>query len=532
MTDFLKTRLANKVCLADMLLFRHIFPLLISLALLIVPAQAAAPAEGAPAKPRDYFERPYFNAERYPPRVDPQTPKRQIIDQEYEVIETGLEPISTVGSGIGDVGEWLNDHLILLDALQDVPDANVKKLQRVMLFDTHTGKLKTLVPEGRIYCWNSELEIVSIAPLTYTRETEGHFFHLGKDGVISELVDVPDVNARMAGGAGDDTYVIDQEHEEAIELLYGGTDTVRSGISLTLQDQIERLVMTTGATWGWGNGLDNALTASDLGNSLGGGSGKDSVAGGAGSDVLDGGAGDDVVSDLNGGNLLRGGAGDDTIITGAGNNLIVGGAGTDTIRTGSGRNVIAYNRGDGADTLIGSAGSRNTISFGAGINVADLRLLRNGNDLRLDIGAGDVLQLKDWYLGADRHSVETLQFFMERGRNYNPGGERSNDSKVQTFDLERLAASTDELRLRHSNPHQAQTGPNLASVYPDAFITSSKTAALGGDLSWQYAMTGNFAGDLFSGVQATLSSPQFGVSAQALQKPRSGVVSGDFTLAS
>ena len=176
--------------------------LLVVIASGVAAVESSATAEGTAVKPRNYFERPYFNAERFPPRVDPKSPKKHIVDQEYEVIETGLEPMSTTTSGFGDVGKWVNDHLILFNALQEVPDANAKRLQRVVLFDTNTGKSKTLVPEGRVYCWSSELEIVSIAPLIYTRDTEGRLYHLGNDGVMSELGQLSDVDSDTCRSKG------------------------------------------------------------------------------------------------------------------------------------------------------------------------------------------------------------------------------------------------------------------------------------------------------------------------------------------
>ena len=64
----------------------------------------------------------------------------------------------------------------------------------------------------------------------------------------------------MAGGAGDDTYFVDQAGDSVSELSGEGTDTVSSGISYTLGDNVENLVLTGAAADGTGNGLDNLLT--------------------------------------------------------------------------------------------------------------------------------------------------------------------------------------------------------------------------------------------------------------------------------
>ena len=98
----------------------------------------------------------------------------------------------------------------------------------------------------------------------------------------------------MAGGAGDDLYIVDQSGDLVTELAGEGTDTVSSGISYTLGDNVENLILTGSATHGTGNTLDNRLQGNALGNHLDGGAGADKLIGGDGTDWLTGGAGADI----------------------------------------------------------------------------------------------------------------------------------------------------------------------------------------------------------------------------------------------
>ena len=94
---------------------------------------------------------------------------------------------------------------------------------------------------------------------------------------------------RLEGGVGDDTYLIDNIGDQAIEAAGGGIDNVRTALTAyTLAVNIENLsgTATTGQTL-TGNGLANILT---------GGSGRDSLVGGAGADILTGGLGADTLT--------------------------------------------------------------------------------------------------------------------------------------------------------------------------------------------------------------------------------------------
>ncbi|GGB94156.1 beta strand repeat-containing protein [Pseudoduganella buxea] len=202
----------------------------------------------------------------------------------------------------------------------------------------------------------------------------------------------------LAGGAGNDVYVVRHDGVKVIELVNGGSDTVQSDRSHVLGENVEALVLTGEATIdGTGNALNNAITGNAADNTLDGGIGKDTLAGGAGDDfyVIDN-AGDVVIELAGGGNdavrttlasytlgsaveqMLYTGAG---TFTGTGNGLgnllmtmsaagarlsgldgddtLVGGAGADSLAGGNGNDVLVYN--GGKDSIDGGAGTDSVV---------------------------------------------------------------------------------------------------------------------------------------------------------------------------
>jgi VCBS repeat-containing protein len=187
----------------------------------------------------------------------------------------------------------------------------------------------------------------------------------------------------MQGGSGDDTYIVENASDVVLENQAEGTDTVQSGITYTLTENVENLTLTGSAGInGTGNALDNAITGNGGSNVLKGLDGNDTLAGNAGNDVLDGGSGADT---------LQGGTGDDTYVVDDAGDVVTeaAAAGTDSVQSslsytlganvenltltgtedldGTGNalnNVIAgnaganvLNGGAGADTMSGGAGS-------------------------------------------------------------------------------------------------------------------------------------------------------------------------------
>ncbi|MDB5727663.1 MAG: Alkaline phosphatase, partial [Noviherbaspirillum sp.] len=231
----------------------------------------------------------------------------------------------------------------------------------------------------------------------------------------------------------------------------------------------------------------------------------------SGNDLMQGGAGNDSITDTAGNNLLDGGAGTDSLTGGAGREFIIGGAGNDSITTGTGADIIAFNRGDGQDTVLASTGKDNTLSLGKGIKYADLLFKKSANDLILVTGAGEQLTFKGWYASSNNRSVANLQVIIEGTADHDAGSTNIlNNKKIVQFGFDGLATKFDQARA--ANP--SLTSWALSSSLMNFYLGSSDTAALGGDLAYQYARNGNLSGFSMMPAQALLADSQFGVAAQ------------------
>ena len=129
----------------------------------------------------------------------------------------------------------------------------------------------------------------------------------------------------MAGGDGDDTYVVDNAGDVLVEAAGAGTDTVRTTISLALAAIFENLVLVGSAAEGTGNDLANRIEGNDADNRLVGGGDADVLIGAGGNDTLDGGTGADRMS---------GGADDDLYLVDNARDQVIEGSdsGRDTVR--------------------------------------------------------------------------------------------------------------------------------------------------------------------------------------------------------
>ncbi len=83
--------------------------------------------------------------------------------------------------------------------------------------------------------------------------------------------------------------------DAVIEPVNAGIDTVRSRVSWSLNDNVERLVLLgNNSTSASGNKLNNTLTGNNAANNISGGLGNDLLIGKGGSDNLTGGQGADT----------------------------------------------------------------------------------------------------------------------------------------------------------------------------------------------------------------------------------------------
>ncbi|NDY91499.1 calcium-binding protein [Ideonella livida] len=220
----------------------------------------------------------------------------------------------------------------------------------------------------------------------------------------------------LVGGAGNDLYLVDDTADQVIERAGEGWDKVRSSVSYTLGEHLERLVLTGTAYQAIGNALDNQLKGNEVGNLLDGGAGRDTLTGGLGDDLyrvddtgdvveegvgegedtveasvdwtlgsgvehlqltgaavtgtghagdnhLRGNAGDNLLSGLEGHDLLQGDGGDDVLQGGTGNDTLAGEAGVDLLIGGGGDDI--YTLDDDDDLVVErTSEGRDTVVYG------------------------------------------------------------------------------------------------------------------------------------------------------------------------
>ncbi|MDP1862715.1 MAG: calcium-binding protein [Thiobacillus sp.] len=171
----------------------------------------------------------------------------------------------------------------------------------------------------------------------------------------------------LIGGTGDDYYEIDNAGDVIIENLNEGDDFVRSTVSWTLGDNLERLAV---------DGTDDlTVTGNALNNGLWG-------------------------------NL--------------GNNILTGGTGNDYLFGDAGNDVYVFNRGDGQDSIDNTdlLGATDTLRFGAGIADTDVLAFQYGTSMFLKIkSTSDQIGFINYY-GANTvngsevsdHKIDRVEF--------------------------------------------------------------------------------------------------------------------------
>src|SRR5262249_19443390 len=216
-----------------------------------------------------------------------------------------------------------------------------------------------------------------------------------------------------------------------------------------------------------------------------------------------------------GGNYYNGGAGTDTLTGGTSGDFFLGGAGNDTISTGNGADVIAFNAGDGQDSVNPSVGTDDTLSLGgSSLNYANLTFQKSGTNLILNVSATDKITFANWYTGTANKNVLNLQVVAEAMAGFNPsGGNALLDNKVERFNFQSLVGAFDAALA--ANP--TLTSWALTNGLTQFQLAGSDTAALGGDLAYQYGLNGTVAGIGFDKAEGVVTGTGFGTQAQTLQ---------------
>lgn len=191
----------------------------------------------------------------------------------------------------------------------------------------------------------------------------------------------------MIGGKGDDVYVVDSVDDIVFEYAGEGIDTVRAGVTRTLEDTVENLVLIgDNAIDATGNAMANILIGNSVNNVLDAKAGSDAMAGYGGDDtyIVDN-VGDTVYESVD--------AGDDHVISSVTYTLsdnverltlvgseVIDGTGNDLNNTLIGNEAANVIDGKaGADTMIAGAGDDTYIVDNAGDSV--IEALNEGIDI-------------------------------------------------------------------------------------------------------------------------------------------------------
>ena len=246
------------------------------------------------------------------------------------------------------------------------------------------GNLLTLRNVEKIYYLD---DFKTIDELQQGVAISGPDYHLGTDG-NDKLTSNVGVDT-MAGGLGNDTYVVNNAADVVVEDVEAGTDLVEVALTAaatyTLSGNVENATVTTAAVAInlTGNSLANALTGNAAANTLDGGAGNDSLDGGAGNDTLIGGDGADSLIGGAGADKLVGGDGDDNYVVDNAGDVVVelAAGGRDGVQT----TLASYTLGANVESVSYKGGGAFT---GTG-NELDNYLLGGDGGAKLDGGAGN-----------------------------------------------------------------------------------------------------------------------------------------------
>jgi Ca2+-binding RTX toxin-like protein len=132
----------------------------------------------------------------------------------------------------------------------------------------------------------AELEVITLqGDLAYdVRGTKSDNFIVGN--TLNNILDGAEGNDTLAGGVGDDIYIVDSSSDQVVELEGEGYDGIRTWVDYTLPDFVEKMALVGYESInGTGNALNNYIYGNDSSNVLDGGTGRDTLVGGAGDDV-------------------------------------------------------------------------------------------------------------------------------------------------------------------------------------------------------------------------------------------------------
>jgi Ca2+-binding RTX toxin-like protein len=218
----------------------------------------------------------------------------------------------------------------------------------------------------------------------------------------------------LAGGNGNDTYVVENSVDQVIEAVGGGNDLVTASTSYALNAgaEVETLSTTNAA-----GTAAIALTGNEFGQTIIGNAGNNFLYGNGGADILDGGAGDDVIIVDADDQVVEAAGGGNDLVAALTSYTLNAGAEVESLSTvNSGNNAaIALTGNEFGQTIIGNAGA-NILDGGGGVDTLqglggnDTYLVDSADDLVIEaVGDGnDRVRASASYALAAGAEVETL----------------------------------------------------------------------------------------------------------------------------
>ncbi|MFE1597361.1 calcium-binding protein [Methylobacterium sp. ID0610] len=296
----------------------------------------------------------------------------------------------------------------------------------------------------------------------------------------------------LAGGAGNDIYVVGHQGVTITEAADQGDDEIRTRLStysMAGAAHVERLTFIgTAAATLTGNAGDNVIAGND---------GNDTLSGGGGADRLVGGKGNDS---------LIGGEGDDELVGGAGNDTLTGGAGADRFLGGDGIDTVSYADRDGGMTihLAGSAGAGQgegdtfeSIEAILGTRYGD-RFMAGPSADSIDGGAGtDMVS----YAGSAGAIILDRRAKFSTG---DAGGDRLANIEIiegTRFDDVLIGDDRDDIFIGGGGADRLDGGSGMDALW---YLTSAAGVAV--DLATGAASGGDAAGDTVTGIEHLIGS--------------------------
>jgi Ca2+-binding RTX toxin-like protein len=423
----------------------------------------------------------------------------------------------TLTAGTGSVtttftGGAGNDTFVInstTDVVTAVAGSNVNTIQTLVSF-TAPANVQNLTGTG-----STAIKLTGNSGTDVITGNSGNDTLVAGSGSDTLIAGTGSAVTTFTGGAGNDVFVINNTADVVTAVAGTNVNTIQSSVSYTAPTNVQDLFLT-----GSGTVTATANSGNDL---LIGNSGTDTLTGGSGVDVLEAGSGADVLKDTGGANAMIGGAGNDTMTGGTGASFLVGGAGNDAITLGAGTAVVAFNTGDGAATIAPGTGVANVLSLGGGIAYANLTFSKSGNNLILNTGGSNAITFTNWYAASADQNFVTLQVIEQAASTYSSSSTNVlYSSEVEEFSFTQLVAAFNTALA--ATP--SLTSWSLSNALLTDHLSSSNTAALGGDLAYYEGLNGNLTGLNLATAVTTLQSTSFGKTAQTIDA-WSGISNGN-----